>query len=81
MPNTELAKELIADGHSLFRMCARLQAIAKRLNDPALTRIADEFEDKRGEHCASLRAVAVAAEQAGLIGPEITAQANEPKKP
>lgn len=81
MNKDKIAKELIADGHSLFRMSSRLQAIAQRLNDPALTRLADEIEGKRGKHCASLRAVAVAAEQAGLIGPDIVAAAAAPKDP
>lgn len=76
-----LANELIADGHSLFRFSARLQAIAKRLDDPQLTRLAEEFEGNRGKHCASLRAVAVAAEKAGLIGPDVVAAAVGPKDP
>lgn len=81
MDKNAIAKELIADGHSMFRMSSRLQAIAKRLDDPALTRLAGEIEDNRGKHCASLRAVAVAAEQAGLIGPDVAAAAAAPKDP
>lgn len=64
----DLIRELIADGHSQFRVSARLQAIAKRLKDDQLTRAVEALEGNRAARCANMQALAHAAATPEKLG-------------